>query len=274
MDTPRPDFPRCRNCGSDLTGAYCGQCGQRDLDFRRDWRGLVSEVTSTFLNLDGKVPRGLFALLFRPGFLTRRFLDGARASQIPPLRLYLFVSLCFFLLIGQSSDETDIILLDEAPVEVTEGGEHPPRGALAEWIVSKLDDPAAVREQFMVWLPRLFLIGVPLLALFLRVMFWRQPLVYLEHLVIALHLQSFLFLWILLGFGMTLLLGLLSSRLASGVELGVFGWLVVYPVFAFRRIFQFGWVKAILTAFILESGYLIFLFFVLFAVAAVALWFV
>ena len=273
MDQEDPKPSNCRNCGAHLADLYCPRCGQRDLDFRRDWRGLVSEVSSTFLNLDGKVPRGLFALLFRPGLLTKGFLDGARASQIPPLRLYLFVSVCFFLLIAQSSDDNAVMGPDGAPVEVMVVENTAPEGAFGQWLVSKLDDPQAIREQFMVWLPRLFLIGVPLLALFLRVIFWKQPFVYLEYLVMALHFQSFMFLWILLAAGLSFLFGLLSGTLASAVGFVAIGWLVVYPIVAFRRLFDFSWLKATGYSLVLEVGYLLFFILLMASVGVTAVYF-
>jgi hypothetical protein len=273
MDEKTPESSPCRNCGSTLTGAYCAQCGQRDLDFRRDWRGLVSEISSTFLHLDGKVPQGLFALLFRPGFLTKRFLEGARASQIPPLRLYLFVSLGFFIWIARSPDEGVFsVSVADPSVELAEAGAKPD-GAFETWLVSKLDDPRAVGDQFIIWLPRAFLIGVPLLALFLRLIFWRQPFVYLEHLVLSLHLQSFAFLWILLMAGLTFLFSLLFDSLAGVLQAIAIGWLAIYPIFAFRRLFQFGWGKAIGISIVLEVGYLVFLVLVMGVVALVALYF-
>lgn len=273
MDEEAPESSPCHNCGSTLTGVYCAQCGQRDLDFRRDWRGLVSEISSTFLHLDGKVPQGLFALLFRPGYLTKRFLEGARASQIPPLRLYLFVSLGFFIWIAQSPDQEVIsVSVADPGVELVEAGANPD-GAFETWLVSKLDDPKSVGDRFVIWLPRAFLIGVPLLALFSRLLFWRQPLVYLEHLVLSLHLQSFAFLWILLTGGVTFLLGLLSDSLAGVLQAIAFGWLVIYPIFAFRRLFQFRWGKAIGISIVLEVGYLVFLVIVIAVVALGSLYF-
>jgi len=273
MDDATPKPSQCRNCEFTLTGEYCARCGQRDLDFRRDWRGIISEVSSTFLNLDGKVPQGLFALLFRPGYLTKRFLEGARASQIPPLRLYLLISLCFFLWIVPSPDEAVGAGADgTAPAVVVEDG-TPPEGAFETWIVSKLEDPQAISAQFMAWLPRAFLIGVPILALFLRLIFWRQPFVYLEHLVISLHLQSFGFLWILVIAALATLIGFLSDPFARIFESIAFWWLIAYPVFALRRLFGFSWLKAIGISIFLEFGYLILLGFGMAAVATIVLYF-
>ena len=40
------------------------------------------------------------ALMFKPGLLTREFLAGRRVRYLPPLRLYLVLSVVFFLILG------------------------------------------------------------------------------------------------------------------------------------------------------------------------------
>jgi hypothetical protein len=89
--------PTCKNCGTPLPGEYCPKCGQRDFDFDRSFREIVDQVAESFWSWDSKLFRGVVGLLFRPGFLTSEYLAGRRASQVPPLRFYLFVSILFFL---------------------------------------------------------------------------------------------------------------------------------------------------------------------------------
>lgn len=47
---------------------------------------------------DSRLWQTLRALLLRPGALTREFLDGHRVRYLPPLRLYLVISLLYFVL--------------------------------------------------------------------------------------------------------------------------------------------------------------------------------
>jgi hypothetical protein len=51
-----------------------------------------------FLDLDSRFARTMKPLLFRPGRLTRDFLEGRRFRYTPPMRLYIFSSLLFFLM--------------------------------------------------------------------------------------------------------------------------------------------------------------------------------
>lgn len=86
----------CLNCGTPLQGGYCHVCGQQDFDFKQSFWHTILEALEHLVHLDGRFARSMVSLLFLPGRLTSEFLAGRRASQIPPLRFYLFVSLVFF----------------------------------------------------------------------------------------------------------------------------------------------------------------------------------
>ena len=90
--------PRCLNCGTELQGPFCYYCGQPDKNFLRFFPVLLRELMSDFLDLDSRMMRTLKPLLFHPGKLTRDYLDGRRFRYTPPLRLYIFASMAFFIL--------------------------------------------------------------------------------------------------------------------------------------------------------------------------------
>lgn len=87
----------CPNCATPLKGAWCYQCGQLGEDFHRSAAKLVLESFREFIDIDNRIWRTLPDLMFRPGRLTRSYLDGHRAPQVPPLRLFLVVLLALFL---------------------------------------------------------------------------------------------------------------------------------------------------------------------------------
>lgn len=97
-EDPIPPDGSCKNCGTVLTGDYCHQCGQRADEPRRVVVGLVQDFLVDTLAIDGKLARSIGLLLWRPGRLARRYLDGKRVNYSPPFRLYLFGSVFFFLL--------------------------------------------------------------------------------------------------------------------------------------------------------------------------------
>jgi hypothetical protein len=93
----------CLNCGTVLAGPYCHYCGQPDRDFMRFFPVLLRDLLADTLDFDSRFLRTLLPLLFRPGRLTREYLDGRRSRYTPPLRLYLFSSIAFFLVAALAS---------------------------------------------------------------------------------------------------------------------------------------------------------------------------
>jgi hypothetical protein len=88
----------CMNCGTPLQGPFCHYCGQPDKNFMRFFPVLMRELLEDFLDFDSRFMRTIKPLMFRPGRLTRDYLDGRRFRYVPPLRLYVFSSIAFFFL--------------------------------------------------------------------------------------------------------------------------------------------------------------------------------
>src|ERR1700726_63581 len=86
----------CRNCGAPVAGAYCSTCGQETKLRLPTLREFLREAAGRYVAFDGRFWRTVFALLTRPGFLTREYLAGRRRRYIRPARLYLFATLIFF----------------------------------------------------------------------------------------------------------------------------------------------------------------------------------
>jgi Protein of unknown function (DUF3667) len=99
---PAPAVPRCDNCGASVAGRYCGTCGQRlEPPVHSLWH-FTQVAAEDLTHADSRLWRTLWALLFKPGFLTREFLQGRRARYLPPVRLYLVVSVLFFVWLAAS----------------------------------------------------------------------------------------------------------------------------------------------------------------------------
>ena len=95
-----PPGAPCANCETPLVGTYCHACGQLAEDFHKSFWKLGKEALESFFHLDGRLARTLPQLILRPGRLTRDYLDGKRAFQVPPLRTFLVILLLTFL-VGQ-----------------------------------------------------------------------------------------------------------------------------------------------------------------------------
>jgi hypothetical protein len=86
----------CLNCGEVLRGQHCMHCGQRARVRVLSLWGLLRDVLGDLLDWDARIWRTLRPLAFRPGLLTQEFLRGRRTWYTPPFRMYLVLSVAFF----------------------------------------------------------------------------------------------------------------------------------------------------------------------------------
>jgi uncharacterized protein DUF3667 len=91
-----PPLTHCENCGAELQGHWCSQCGQPAIEYRRSFRHVVADLLNEFLNWDSKFFTSIALLIVKPWRLTNEFLAGKRVSYVNPLRLYLLASILFF----------------------------------------------------------------------------------------------------------------------------------------------------------------------------------
>ena len=85
----------CLNCGTKLAGPYCAACGQKS-HVHRSLRGFLQDFIAGLMNFEGKFWRTLPMLAWRPGEMTRRYIEGQRARFISPVALYLFTVFAMF----------------------------------------------------------------------------------------------------------------------------------------------------------------------------------
>jgi hypothetical protein len=91
-----PQQTHCENCGAELHGHWCDQCGQPAIEYRRSFRYVVADLLNEFLNWDSKFFTTIALLILKPWRLTNEFLAGKRVRYVNPLRLYLLASILFF----------------------------------------------------------------------------------------------------------------------------------------------------------------------------------
>lgn len=93
----------CPNCGKPLIGAYCAVCGQERDTHRRSVWGLVRLLIIDVVSFDSRILRTGTALVAQPGEIACAFREGRTRRYVPALRLYLFVSLIFFVILGATN---------------------------------------------------------------------------------------------------------------------------------------------------------------------------
>ncbi|MCF7688723.1 MAG: DUF3667 domain-containing protein [Cephaloticoccus sp.] len=314
-----PQHSHCENCGTALQGPYCHHCGQHDFDINRSFWHTFLEALENFFHFDTKLFRNLITLLFRPGRMTAEFNAGKRVSQVPPFRLYVFVSILFFFLtfLGKEKDGPIFntstsngphagFTVDGKPVDVDEAwntvlknNEANPavqqvlenarakagpltqqikeeiaadlaeektvgsreKSAFAQKMEAKGEKLTSAEGQkqmlhsFLGAVPKLILLCLPLFALFTRFLFRKSRLVYLQHLVLALHFHTFVYLWLMARDGWVFLTTFPSPQLAGYVALACNLWLVVYPFQMLRYMFANSWPRTVFKTLVLGLVY-------------------
>jgi hypothetical protein len=90
----------CTNCSAPLIGPFCAACGQPIETHRRSVFVLLHDLVKDIASFDSRILRTARALLFNPGELPLAFREGRTQPYVPAVRLYLFVTLAFFLTLG------------------------------------------------------------------------------------------------------------------------------------------------------------------------------
>lgn len=95
----------CLNCGHIVEEHFCPHCGQENIVVKEDAFHMVSHAIADYFHFEHKFFGTLRPLLLKPGQLTKEYVAGKRVSFIHPIRLYIFVSIVFFLFILSRGDK-------------------------------------------------------------------------------------------------------------------------------------------------------------------------
>ena len=95
---PQRKEKNCLNCGTLVAGKYCQACGQENAEPKDTVLGLVQHFVYDITHFDGMFFSSLKLLLFRPGVLTRKYIEGKRAGYLNPIKMYVFTSAIFFII--------------------------------------------------------------------------------------------------------------------------------------------------------------------------------
>ncbi|NNG25151.1 DUF3667 domain-containing protein [Telluria aromaticivorans] len=254
----------CKNCGATTSGNFCQACGQATHLHVPSAREFLHEFLSHYVALEGKLWRSLKLLLFKPGFLTREYIEGRRVRYVEPLRLYLSFSIIFFFLVKLSGveiieNETDAPPdarpavsapaaamagreVARQPQDFTEferdvvrelGTVSPRLGKGAEKFLGLPGEQksAAAKSAFFSYAPYAIFLLMPIFALYLKLLYLGSGRRYGEHFLFALHSNAFAF------FMLSLFV------VANGwdfVRFLLLLWLVAYLPTAMRRVYGGG----------------------------------
>jgi hypothetical protein len=263
---------RCLNCGAALTGRYCANCGQTADVHLPSTRELFHEAIEGITHSDSRLWNSLKLLWFKPGKLTQEFVAGRRTAYLPPFRLYLVLSIIFFLAASFNHSKIDIAVFTKGgKTQVISTSEGSCDATQFELFVGQAlgqrlrhgceavvrDHGARLVHTAVGAMPKAMFFLVPVIA-FLHMLMYRRPRYrYAEHLLFFLHVHAFFF------SAMTLVV--LSANAADAwpavegaeqiLSLALLGSLPLYTVVAMKRVFNAGWLRTLLKGFALSIVY-------------------
>jgi len=251
--------------------------------------------------LDRKTPRTLFNLLFRPGFLAEEYRLGRIVRYVHPVKLFWMSSIILFaLLIAQISfdnkksdtteadmhlnlkfrgdnQENDITATETDAKEVTFTIETPSDSIVIHPSDFKDNDNVTIKKThaefiqfftdlFKSYAPYVTFLLIPIFALLLQGFFWRKRYFYMFHMVFAVYLHAFL--WIF--FCLLLIVGKLTPNWDYPEWLSFILSLIpsIYLIFALRRFYHASWWQSVWKTVLIYAIY----FIVILIVTVFAFW--
>ncbi len=101
---------KCANCNHplDLSDKYCPNCAQANSTKKLSIKDFFDEFFSSMISYDSKLLKTLVALLWRPGKITKDYINGKRASYTNPFRFLLSLAIIYFLIINSTNNFSEI----------------------------------------------------------------------------------------------------------------------------------------------------------------------
>jgi hypothetical protein len=240
----------CPNCEELLAGKFCSHCGQQDKHLDPSLHDLVHEATHELLHLDGKILATLKALLFSPGRLTLEHFAGRRARYIGPIRLYLTLSLIFFIIAAHAAKTAPVVRETGGEKQsVSIQSENAPEAAssaekrLTAALKKSSEDPEMFRHAFLTNVSRVMFLMVPLFALGLRIAYRKRTCRYPGFIYFSLHYHSLVFFALSVSY---LAEFTHASTLTTWVDRALVLWCLVYLLMALRKVFGGTWKNTML----------------------------
>ena len=235
----------CKNCNSELVGLYCSECGQKNSQLL-SIKETLKEFTDNVFSFDTRFFITLKYLITKPGLLTTEYWLGRRTKYLPPLRLYLVMSLVYFFssnIINPSIDKPFQTLDGFFQFELDKSSpKYDPSPEIVAPFVDffkenfnkgvMVAEKKELTEHDLVWsnMPAAMFILMPFMAFCVYLLNKKKKQLYSYHLITVLHFHSFIF------FIFTL------EEIVPIIEIFTTLYLLYYFFFMFKNIYQDSWI--------------------------------
>lgn len=127
---------------------------------------------------------------------------------------------------------------------------------IAEKSLYAMEHQREMAEAFLHAVPKMLLVCLPFFALYTRFLFRKSGQAYLQHLVVALHFHTFIFLWLMIRNGWVWVVSLPSPGLGGLLYFAAGVWMTIYPLLMLRRLYGNSWKLTFFKTLTLALAYL------------------
>lgn len=237
----------CRNCGAELTGRFCHSCGQKKIEpSERTFKYFIIQFLGSAFFLENNFLKNVWYVVARPGRQALDFIEGRQRRWMPPFSLFLLINLFYFWYTPLS--DMNLTLHEQLGQAI--------HGSLATSMAkSRLEKRDVSFEQYEQqynakssgYSNSLIILHVPLLAIFVMLLFRRREYFYVDYFVVSLYFLAFLLLMGLTVSYSVITLEWLLPSIESFTSI-VFPWILASCLLGFtliylRNIFRESWLK-------------------------------
>ena len=269
---PATRSPYCLNCDAYAPDQYCPHCGQETNEHLPSAREFVHEFVLHYFAAEGRLWRTLAALVLHPGRLTIEYLRGRKRKYVLPLRLYLTLSIVFFLLLrlatapaaeqvsaafhrSLNDGHSTFTIINLGVGKALRKADGSFTCDLPHWLCNRITErvvqpPGELERRLSHLTTDLFshlstavFLLLPLFAFYLQLAYFKRT--YGEHFLFALHVHSFWFLGLLV----------LLLPLPGWIRMPVAAYLIVYSVAALHAVYASAWWATVLKGLLIGFAY-------------------
>ncbi|HEX3912134.1 MAG TPA: DUF3667 domain-containing protein [Steroidobacteraceae bacterium] len=240
-------------------GAYCFNCGQHAHESARSTAALFNDAWHIATHVDSRFWQTLYILLCRPGKLTREYFAEHRARYLPPVRVYLVLSVLFFAFglaaphkfYAVSTQSGAAPTVGEIPAAKAKGflfnvSNCDQVNSSISWLQNALHQSclrnienhgALLQHAFVANIPKMMFLFVPMMALVMLMLYWWPRRWYVEHLVFFLHNHAAVFLLLLIQALLSWVAAWLGWRTFRGWVIAIITCYTIWYVYRAMRVY-------------------------------------
>ncbi|WP_462317364.1 DUF3667 domain-containing protein [Marinilabilia sp.] len=195
----------CKNCNTVLQGTFCHECGQKDVNLRRPFREIITELLSPLTDFDKQLFRTVYEFFRYPGRVPEQYMDGKRRRYLPPIRLYFVFTVFLFTIIkfsgagwfSSSAKSVGTQSVEQPTVEVKASTSASNEEPFLLWgmdmkqkITMLKEDPGTFKNLWLTSFPYVLFFLLPFFSFLTWVFFRKSRPYYLSHLVFSASIQT------------------------------------------------------------------------------------